>query len=299
MYSDRKFINYCEIDKYRYLAVDENGNLFLIALKPENKEINNNNISGDGEYTLVFQFLGEVNYASTLTYLDNNVIFIGSEKGNSQLIKITKSVTNNTSRPFIEIIEEYENLAPISDFCLMNNTNDEGSTEILCVSGTQKSCCLKTIRKGSSINIEGEIPFVGVKSLFSVIFNDVNSSNMLIDENESNKNILIFVNFIDRTTLVNFDNNSFSVSNFFNDNIFLKQPTLFAKNFTYENENFIIQITSSFIIIFDESLNLIVSIPTVINPILFKLKKKSGFLYIYNKNNLLIRYNLFNIGKFF
>ena len=307
-YSDRKFNAYCEIDKLRYLVVDEFGNLFLIAFKQDNSDLesnnHNNNISSSNsntnpnnsqsKYPLVFQFLGEINYASTLTYLDNNYVFVGSEKANSQLIKITKSPTSNTIRPFVIVVEEYENLAPISDFTLLNSQSDEGNTEILCVSGDQKSCSLKTIRKGTSINTEAQIPLSGVKDLFSVLFTPNRDSNsMLIDddtliEKECN-NLLMFVNYIDRTSLINFDYNNYSISNYYSDNIHLSECTNFACNFKLNNMSYIIQITDSYIITYDEALNLSFKLPTVIKPVIIRFKKNKGFLYIYNRNNLLIR----------
>lgn len=310
-YSDRKFVTYCEIDGNRYLAVDEYGNLFMIAFKRNNMNNNlNNNLSlNNNEFSLIFQFLGEVNYASTITYLDNNYLFIGSEKANSQLIKITKQPTMSTSRPFIEIIEEYENLAPISDFAILNSTSDEGSTEILCVSGAMKSCSLKTIRKGTSINIDGEIPFAGVKSIFAVFCIDPLSTKMLIDEeendnknnqdfgNHSHKSILLFANFVEMTKILKFDPENYSIIEY-NGDFKLNEQTLHADNFIYDNISYILQITSNFISIYDEQLQLSLRIGTVISPILIKHKKKSGMVYIFNKNNLLIRYNVNEMSKF-
>jgi hypothetical protein len=282
-FCDRKFISFCEIDNCRYICADNFGNLFLLAFKKN--EVNN--ITPDEGFSIVFQLLGEVNYPSSLTYLDNNYVFIGSEKANSQLIKITKTLTSNPSRPFIQIVEEYENLAPISEFTILNSQGEEGNTEILCVSGDEKSCSLKTLRKGTSINTEAIIP-INVCNLFSVNYN--NSESMIIDE--MTDNILLFANNINHTSLINFNYNNNSISNFFSEFIDLKERTLFACNIKHDNKNFILQVTENFLFLYDNFLKLVNKTSTIIKPLQIRYKKNKGCLYIYNKNNILLRYKM-------
>ena len=50
----------------------------------------------------ILQILGEINYSKCMVYLDNNYLFNGSNKGNSQLIKIE---TNTNS--LIKIVKNY------------------------------------------------------------------------------------------------------------------------------------------------------------------------------------------------
>ena len=80
-FTDRKFINYTIVDEkeYKYFIIDEYGNLFLLAFI---------NPFLDEKCQFIFQFLGEINYSTCLTYLDNNYLFVGSYKSNSQLIKL-------------------------------------------------------------------------------------------------------------------------------------------------------------------------------------------------------------------
>ena len=118
---------------------------------------------------MILQFLGEISYSSCLTYLDANYLFVGSSKANSQLIKVLLTPKeNDTKRPFIEIVEEYESLAPISDFTVINNSKEENSVEILTVSGTDKNCAIKNIRKGTSLIFDCEIPFQGLLSVYKI-----------------------------------------------------------------------------------------------------------------------------------
>ena len=163
---------YVDSENDKYLTVDDMGNLFLLAFK---------------NYKLILQFLGEINYSSCITYLDNNYLFNGSSKANSQLIKVLTVPKEERTKPFIDIIEEYESLAPISDFAVVNNSKEENSIEILSVSGTDKNCSIKNIRKGTSLIFNGEIPLSGVKSVFLIKYIK-NKNTMIIDDgNDDNK----------------------------------------------------------------------------------------------------------------
>ena len=111
-YEERKFTTYTLIDEknYKYFVIHEYGNLFLLVLiLPFSEEKNKSD--------LIFQFLGEINYSTCLAYLDNNYLFVGSNKANSQLVKIEKNENN-----FINVIENFDTLAPISNLTLVNKT---------------------------------------------------------------------------------------------------------------------------------------------------------------------------------
>jgi len=138
-YEERKFTTYTLIDEknYKYFVIDEYGNLFLLVLiLPFSEEKNKSD--------LIFQFLGEINYSTCLAYLDNNYLFIGSNKANSQLVKIEKNENN-----FINVIENFDTLAPISNLTLVNkNIENENHVELITISGIEKNCCVNMIKKG-------------------------------------------------------------------------------------------------------------------------------------------------------
>ena len=95
-----------------------------------------------------------MNFPSCMAYLNNNILFIGSVKCNSQLIKIIDNTDNNYIDNYhIEIMEEYESLAPISNMLLLNNTHEENGIEIITVSGISNNCSLKNIKKVQVLSI--------------------------------------------------------------------------------------------------------------------------------------------------
>ena len=87
-YTDRKFINYAIIDEknYKYFISDEFGNLYLMTIL-----FHSNNLEQLNEQ-FILQILGQINYSTSLVYLDNNYLFNGSNKANSQLIKIGNNI---------------------------------------------------------------------------------------------------------------------------------------------------------------------------------------------------------------
>jgi hypothetical protein len=172
-YSKKRFINYITLDEknYKYYIVDDLGNLFLFRFIEVNQK--QNDILDNPDMTL--QLLGQVNLPSCMAYLNKNILFIGSIKGNSQLIKINENMDNNVKNNLhidIDIIEEYESLAPISNMILLNNTKEENGIEIITVSGMNNNCSLKNIKKGTSIIYTGELDIKNITDVFKIIINN-------------------------------------------------------------------------------------------------------------------------------
>jgi hypothetical protein len=196
-YTDRKFTSYTIVNEkeYKYFVIDEFGNLFLLAfINPFDEEKNN----------FIFQFLGEINYSTCLTYLENNYLFVGSYKSNSQLIKI-----ENKNNSFINVVENYESLAPISNLTLINNnTEDENNVELLTISGIEKNCCIKTIKKGTPAVFIGELEISNVKNVFKISFDENNKINTFIVSTMKNSFIIdydIKLNQISLNNKINFN----------------------------------------------------------------------------------------------
>ena len=284
-YTDRKFVNYCIVDEIqnKYCVCDEYGDLFLFAIQDNNKE-------------LILQFLGEISYSSCLTYLDANYLFVGSSKANSQLIKVLLTPKeNDTKRPFIEIVEEYESLAPISDFTVINNSKEENSVEILTVSGTDKNCAIKNIRKGTSLIFDCEIPFQGLLSVYKIKYLP-NSGGMLIDSNENdyqqyrtclicskiNKSYAFDIEGTYTLTL----NNNISFAN--------NERALYACNI--QNDNILI-VTNVSLSIYNEYLELKTTHNfTEYRPLIIKYHRKNQCVYLYTNNRTLYCFDI-NLNK--
>ena len=122
----------------RWLLGDEVGQLFLCSLVLDS--VNQNTVISIG-----LELLGTTVIASCLTYIDKGILFVGSICGDHQLVQLLKSRNENGS--MVEIIESYQNLAPIHDFKIVNLDNLNQSQIVACC-GSGKEGSLKIIRSG-------------------------------------------------------------------------------------------------------------------------------------------------------
>ena len=268
-YTDRKFINYAIIDEknYKYFISDEFGNLFIMALIPHynNEQINDQ---------FVLQILGEINYSTCMVYLDNNYLFNGSNKADSQLIKI-----ENNSNSLINIVKSYESLSPIKDFILINNMEEENAIEFLTISGWEKNCAIKKIKKGSPVIFNGGMNIKNLKDVFKI---DIN--------NKENIYTLI-ITTISKTFILDYNYNTNEI--FINNHLKLDNNELVI--FVQNLEKFIIIVTNISIKIYNKNLDLILNKyleeeNKKIIPLIVKYSKKLSTLFIYSNNQNLVAF---------
>ena len=270
-YTDRKFINYAIIDEknYKYFISDEYGNLFLMALIAQSNE------------QFILQILGEINYSNCLVYLDNNYLFNGSNKANSQLIKIE---TNTNS--LINVVKNYESLSPIKEFILINNMEEENAIEFLTISGWDKNCAIKKIKKGSPVIFNGDMEIKNLKDVFKI--NIINKENIYT----------LIVTTISKTFLIdyNYDTNEIFINNKLKlDN---NELVIFVQNLN----NFILIVSNISIKIYNKNLDLIGDKyldekNKNIIPLIAKYNKKLNILYTYSSNKNLISYQFDDKGN--
>ena len=290
VYNQRKFIDYVTADQknYKYYVIDENGTIFLLGfLRAKNNETNTT-------FGITLQVLGKVNNCSCMTYLDNNILFIGSSKSNSQLIRINDNIDNIDNTPPIEVIEEYESLSPISNMALINNTKEENGIEILTVSGIEANCSIKNIKKGTSILFSGDIEIKEIVDVFKVIINSVGNKKTSKKNNTIN-NCSFIITTITKSFLINYDYKYKIIS--LNKSINFKKNELvkYVKNI----KNLILIVTNLNIYIYqnDSELTLTTEYPlnengNILIPLIIKYNANHRGLFIYYNNNNLIRYKL-------
>lgn len=70
---------------------------------------------------LRLEVLGQTAAASTLSYLDNGVVFVGSSFGDSQLIRLHPTPPDPANpSSFVQVLDTYPNLGPIVDMCVVD-----------------------------------------------------------------------------------------------------------------------------------------------------------------------------------
>ncbi|GJN15385.1 hypothetical protein PR202_gb02295 [Eleusine coracana subsp. coracana] len=137
-------------DGSRYLLGDNTGTLHLLVLTHERERVTG----------LKVEYLGETSIASSISYLDNGVVYVGSRFGDSQLVKL--NLQADASGSFVEVLERYVNLGPIVDFCVVD-LDRQGQGQVVTCSGACKD--------GS---IRASVELQGIKGLWSLksSFND-------------------------------------------------------------------------------------------------------------------------------
>ena len=273
-YADRKFINYAMVEEknYKYLISDEYGNLFLMALVVQ--------LEYSSEQ-FILQILGEINYSNCLVYLDNNYIFNGSNKANSQLIKIETNIDS-----LIKVVKNYESLSPIKDFILINNIEEENAIEFLTVSGFEKKCAIKKIKKGSPVIFKGSMNIKNLKNVFKVNFSNKENIHTLIITTISNSFMIDYNNDTNEI----FINKKLKLEN--------KELIIFVQNF----KNYIILVSNKSIKIFNKNFELVSNKYLKednknIIPLIAKFSKKLSQLFIYSNNQTLLSFKLDENGK--
>ena len=282
-YEERKFTTYTLIDEknYKYFVIDEYGNLFLLVLiLPFSEEKNKSD--------LIFQFLGEINYSTCLAYLDNNYLFVGSNKANSQLVKIEKNENN-----FINVIENFDTLAPISNLTLVNkNIENENHVELITISGIEKNCCVNMIKKGIPAIFDDEIEIKNIKNVFKV------------NLNKNNHNIITFIiTTINNSIILDYDQNSNKLS--LNKQIKLNKndKILFAK--TIYNNTLLLMISNLSIFIYkindngniEQTQDKTLDNMKQVRPLLIKYNEKLNSLFVYFNNKQFLVFKIDITGK--
>ncbi|KAM0713170.1 hypothetical protein Q7P35_000622 [Cladosporium inversicolor] len=182
------FVSWCAVDDQRYALADDYGKLYLLFIQQ----------NSEGEYAgHQIHVLGETSRASTLVYLNEGRIFVGSNQGDSQIIQIRERG--------LDVLQTFSNIAPILDFNVMdmgNRSSDapvnefsSGQARIVTGSGAFKDGSLRSVRSGVGLEDLGTIGDMGapVSALFSLRSNaSAELADTLVVSFVSNTRIFVF-----------------------------------------------------------------------------------------------------------
>ncbi|KAL4542634.1 hypothetical protein Ndes2526B_g09435 [Nannochloris sp. 'desiccata'] len=145
-------------DGSRYLLGDYLGNLFLLVLEGSDGLVN----------TLKLEPLGKTSQASTLSYLDNGFVFVGSCFGDSQLVRLhAQPVEGSSPDNYVEVLDTMTNLGPIVDFCVVD-LDRQGQGQVVTCSGGGADGSLRIIRNGIGFLEQASVELPGMKGIWSL-----------------------------------------------------------------------------------------------------------------------------------
>ncbi|EGY14105.1 hypothetical protein VD0002_g1301 [Verticillium dahliae] len=207
----RIFVSWAKYDVTRYLLADDYGNLHLLTL-----EVDGVIVTG-----LSLKTIGKTSRASCLVYMGNEILFLGSHHGDSQLF--TLDLCAHT----IRLIQTIPNIAPILDFSIMDlgnagdsgvgNAFSSGQARIVAGCGVHHNGSLRSIRSSVGLEDIGILDDIqDVRGLFS------------LKSYGSEKVDTLVVSFLTETRVFKFDADGGVEELTAFQGLTLDQPTLFA-----------------------------------------------------------------------
>ncbi|CAN1823279.1 DNA damage-binding protein 1 [Linum perenne] len=154
-----------DADGSRYLLGDHAGLLHLLVITHEKEKVTG----------LKIELLGETSVPSTISYLDNAFVFIGSSYGDSQVLTIYSGAMQliklnlqpDAKGSYVEVLERYVNLGPIVDFCVVD-LERQGQGQVVTCSGAYKDGSIRIVRNGIGINEQASVELQGIKGMWSL-----------------------------------------------------------------------------------------------------------------------------------
>ena len=138
-----------KVDDQRWLLADDYGHLFFLMISTRNGSV-------DG---WKLEAVGTASKASCLIYLDEGYVFVGSHSGNSQIVKIVPGG--------VEVLQEFDNIAPILDFTIMDlgrgaegpqaTEFSTGQARLVTASGVWQDGSIRSVRSGVGMEELGSI----------------------------------------------------------------------------------------------------------------------------------------------
>lgn len=148
------FVAWERYDNLRYLLADDYGWLHLLTLLVDGAVVTGMHV----------EKIGEISKPSAMIYLGNDMLYVGSHEGDSQVIRL------DLMGGGLEVLQVLPNIAPILDFTVMDMGSREGETQsneystgqvrIVTGSGVFKTGSLRSVRSGvglEDIGLLGEI----------------------------------------------------------------------------------------------------------------------------------------------
>ena len=181
-------VSTCRIDASRFLLADLTGDLTMLLVQSvspaSSLSLSSPSSSSSSAATTQLQllYLGNTTIASTMSYLTNGYIFLGSTLGDHQLIQlhttpITPPVDSADTQPtYITTADTFPNLGAIVDMTLQQ-TDEYGGGQLITASGAFQCGSLRIVRSGVGVEEEASIELEGIQGLWGVRDSDASTED--------------------------------------------------------------------------------------------------------------------------
>ncbi|KAL2015684.1 hypothetical protein VTK56DRAFT_5019 [Thermocarpiscus australiensis] len=148
------FVAWAEYDVRHYFLADDYGSLHLLSIRTDGVVV----------WGMDVAYIGKISRASNLVYLGNNLLFVASHYGDSQLFRV--DLNNQDPERYIQLVQSLPNIGPILDFAIMDlgtkgddgqpgNEYSSGQARIVTCSGVHKDGTLRSVRSGVGLEDVG------------------------------------------------------------------------------------------------------------------------------------------------
>ncbi|KAH8678775.1 binding protein [Tricladium varicosporioides] len=205
------FVAWERYDDLRYLLADEYGILHLLTINVDGAYVTGMNLGR----------LGKVTKATVMVYMGNDVLFIASHVGDSQIIRLhldtfgngrtneeahtethTRTNTDSEVEP-IEVLQTLANIAPVLDFVIMDmggregeavtNEYSSGQARLITCSGAHEEGSLRSVRSGVGLEDVGILADMeGIREVFSLQSSDQSLDDVLVVSLPTETRIFVF-----------------------------------------------------------------------------------------------------------
>lgn len=153
------FVAWAEYDPAHYFLADDYGVMHVLYIHTDGAAL---------VTTMEVQKIGITSRASCLEYLGDDLLFVGSHYGDSQLYRVE---LGSTTEPYLQPLQKLHNIAPILDFTVMDmgsrdgdsqlgNEYSSGQARLVTGSGVHQDGSLRSVRSGvglEDVGILGEL----------------------------------------------------------------------------------------------------------------------------------------------
>ncbi|KAI1487900.1 mono-functional DNA-alkylating methyl methanesulfonate N-term-domain-containing protein [Biscogniauxia mediterranea] len=170
------FVAWAEYDVSHYFVGDDYGNMWMLEIL----------LDGVVVTDMKMRKIAETSRASSIVYMGNDTLFIGSHYGDSQVFRITAGGES------LELIQTLHSIAPILDLNVMDMGNREGEGQttneyssgqarIVTGSGVHKDGSLRSVRSGVGLDDHGILEGMeNVRALFPVRSEETSKTDTLV-----------------------------------------------------------------------------------------------------------------------
>ena len=162
--------SWTRIDANRFLLADLHGDLHMLILQQQQQQTQQGSAamtsaSSPTACRLHLELLGAVTIASTMSYLGDSCVFLGSTLGDHQLVRLHTERGEDGS--FVQLVDSFPNLGSIVDMAVMD-LDQQGQGQLVTCSGAFQCGSLRVVRNGVGVDEEASIELPGIQGMWGI-----------------------------------------------------------------------------------------------------------------------------------